>query len=80
MHQAVPWDLGGLGVKNLVGQLCAPFAWHVVRQGDGWTYYENGITRKRRCVWDGSLRGYADYKFLRSGDIVDGPYGREVIP
>jgi hypothetical protein len=58
--------------------ICAPFAWKVVRQHDGYIYFENAITGQRRCHWDGSVWGHTDYSFMRSGDVSYGPFGREV--
>ena len=43
-------------------------------------YYENRVSGQRRCRWDGSRYSYVDYEFIRPGDIVEGPFGREVVP
>jgi hypothetical protein len=59
--------------------ICAPFAWKVVRHCDGYTYFENAITGRRRCYWDGSVWGHIDYSFMRLGDVSYGPFGRDVI-
>ena len=64
---------------KLVAWICAPFAWKVVRQHEGYNYFENAVTGQRRCCWDGSPRCYPDYKFLRLGDICYGSLGREVL-
>jgi hypothetical protein len=56
----------------------APFAWKVVRQHDGYTYFENAVTGQRTCRWDGNAWGHIDYSFMRSGDVSYGPFGREV--
>ena len=45
---------------------------------DGYTYSENALTGQRSCHWTGSVWGHIDYKFMRSGDISYGPFGREV--
>ena len=60
--------------------LRALFAWSLVRKHDAWTYYENSVTGQRRCRWDGSRYSYVDYDFIRPGDVVEGPFGREVVP
>jgi hypothetical protein len=44
-----------------------PFAWKVVREHDGYTYFENAITGRRRCYWTGSVKGHIDNRFMRSG-------------
>ena len=59
--------------------ICSPFAWKVVRQHDGYTYFENAVTGRRRCYWDRSGWGHVDCNFMRSGDVSFGPFGREVI-
>jgi hypothetical protein len=64
-------DLGTVGVSfngvrvrlgrdpmKLLARIGAPFAWKVVRQHDGYTYFENSITGQRRCHWTGSLWGH----------------------
>jgi len=84
-------DLGTVGVSfngvrvrlgrdpmKLLARIGAPFAWKVVRQHDGYTYFENSITGQRRCNWTGSIWGHIDYKFMRAGDVSYGPFGREV--
>jgi hypothetical protein len=50
-----------------------------VRRNGSWTYYENQVTGQRRCRWDGTGYGHVDYEFIRLGDIVEGPFGREVV-
>jgi hypothetical protein len=69
--------LGRVPVK-LLAWICSPFAWKVVRQHDGYTYSENALTGQRSCHWTGNVWGHIDYKFMRSGDISYGPFGREV--
>jgi hypothetical protein len=71
----------GLGrdPMKLLAWIRAPFAWKVVRQHDGYTYFENAVTGRRRCYWDGSGWGHVDYSFMRLGDVSYGPFGREVI-
>jgi hypothetical protein len=64
---------------KLFAWICAPFAWKVVRQYDGYTYFENAVTGQRRCHWTGSVWGRIDYKFMRSGDVSHGPFGRQVF-
>jgi hypothetical protein len=64
---------------NLMRLLRAPFAWRVVRRFDGWTYFENTVTGRRRCDWDGVSSARIDYKFMRPGDIVHGMRGRKVL-
>jgi hypothetical protein len=34
--------------------------------------------RVNAAHWTGSVWGHIDYKFMRSGDISYGPFGREV--
>jgi hypothetical protein len=63
---------------KLVAWIRAPFAWKVVRQRDGYTYFQNAISGQRSCQWDGYTWDYIDYKFMRSGDVSYGPLGREV--
>jgi len=53
-------------------------AWKVVRQHDGYTYFENAVTGRRSCHWTGSVWGHIDYSFMRSGDVSYGPFGRQV--
>lgn len=79
----VPFDqrqgvVGRIPVK-LLAWICALFAWKVVRQHDGHTYFENAVTGQRRCHWNGSAWGHIDYNFMRSGDVSYGPFGREVF-
>jgi hypothetical protein len=57
----------------------ASFAWKVVRQHDGYTYFENAVTGQRNCRWDGSAWGHIDYEFMCSGDVSYGPFGRQVF-
>jgi hypothetical protein len=42
---------------KLLAWIRAPFAWKVVRQHDGYTYFENAVTGQRNCRWDGSAWG-----------------------
>jgi hypothetical protein len=63
---------------KLLAWVRAPFAWKVVRQHDCYTYFENAVTGRRSCQWDGSGWGHIDYSFMRSGDVAHGPLGREV--
>jgi hypothetical protein len=49
-----------------------------VRQHDGYTYLENAVTGRRTCRWDGSGWGRIDHKFMRSGDVSYGPFGRQL--
>jgi hypothetical protein len=51
---------------KLLAWIRAPFAWKVVGRHDGYTYFENAITGRRHCHWDGSGWGH-------------GPIGREVF-
>jgi hypothetical protein len=72
---------GGLGriPVKLLAWICAPFAWKVVRQHNGYSYFENAVTGRRRCRWDGNGWGRVDYSFMRSGDVSYGPFGRQVF-
>ena len=63
---------------KLLARIGAPFAWKVVRQHDGYTYFENSITGQRRFNWTSSVWGHIDHKFMRSGDVAYGPFGRQV--
>ena len=63
---------------KLLARIDAPFAWKVVRQYDGYSYFENAITGRRCCHWTGSVWGHIDYKFMRAGDVSNGPLGRQV--
>lgn len=54
---------------KLLARIGAPFASKVVRLHDGYTYFENSITGRRSCRWDGSVWGHVDYNFMRSGDV-----------
>jgi len=65
---------GRIPVK-LLAWICAPFAWKVVRQCNGYTYFENAVTGRRRCRWDCSW-DHVDYSFTRLGN---GPFGRQVF-
>jgi hypothetical protein len=69
------WDW----VMDLIRWFRAPFAWRFVHQDAPWTYFENTVTGQRRCRWDGGRYTYVDYDFIRPGDIVEGPFGREVV-
>ena len=64
---------------KLLAWICAPFAWKVVRQHNGYSYFENAVTGRRRCRWDGDGWGRVDYSFMRSGDVSYGPFGRQVF-
>jgi hypothetical protein len=64
---------------KLLGWIGAPFAWKLVRQHNGYSYFENAVTGRRRCRWDGSGWGHVDYSFMRSGDVSYGPFGRQVF-
>jgi hypothetical protein len=64
---------------KLLARIGAPLAWKVVRQHDGYTYFENSITDQRSCRWDGSAWGHVDYNFMRSGDISYEPFGRRTL-
>jgi hypothetical protein len=63
---------------KLLAVIHAPFAWKVVRQRDGYTYFEYAVTGRRRCHWTASVWGRVDYSFMRSGDVSYGPFGRQV--
>ena len=63
---------------KLLARIRAPFAWKVVRQHDCYTYLQNAITGQRSSRWDGNGWGRVDYNFMRSGDVVYGPLGRQV--
>ena len=64
---------------GLIRWFRALFAWTFVRRDGPWSYFENKVTGQRRCCWDGSVYRYVDYGFIRPGDIVDGPFGREIV-
>ena len=64
---------------KLLAWICSPFAWKLVGQHDGYIYFENAITGRRSCHWDGSVWGQVDTGFMRSGDVSYGPFGREVF-
>ncbi len=64
---------------KLLAWISAPFACRVVRQHDGYTYFENAVTCQRRDRWDGSAWGHVDYNFMRLGDVSYGPFGRQVF-
>jgi len=64
---------------DLIRRFRALFAWTFVRKKGPWTYFENKVTGQRRCRWDGTRYTYVDYDFIRCGDIVEGPFGREVV-
>ena len=63
---------------KLLAWIRVPFAWKVVRQYDGYTYFENAVTGRRTCRWDGSGWGRIDHKFMRSGDVSYGPFDRQL--
>jgi hypothetical protein len=69
--------LGRIPVK-LFAWICAPFVWKVVRQRNGYTYFENAVTGRRRCRWDG-IWDHVDYSFMRSGNVSCGPLDRQVF-
>ena len=50
-----------------------------MREHDGYTCFENAITGRRRCYWTGSVWGHIDNRFMRSGDVSYGPFGRQVF-
>ena len=54
------------------------FRLKLVRQHNGYSYFENAVTGRRRCRWDGSGWGHVDYSFMRSGDVSYG-FGRQVF-
>jgi hypothetical protein len=58
---------------KLLAWICASFAWKVVRQHDGYIYFENAIMGQRSRRWDDSAWGRVDYKFMRSDDVSYGP-------
>ena len=64
---------------GLIRWIRALFAWSLVRRDGPWSYFENKVTGQRRCRWDGSVYRYIDYDFIRAGDIVEGPFGREIV-
>jgi hypothetical protein len=64
---------------KLLAWIRAPLAWEVVRQHDGYTYFENAVIGQRRYHWHGNAWGRIDYKFMRSGDVSYGPFGRQVF-
>jgi hypothetical protein len=64
---------------KLLAWIGAPFAWKLVRQHNGYSYFENAVTGRRRCRWDGSGWGHVDYSFMRSGDVSYGPFGGQVF-
>jgi hypothetical protein len=70
--------LGRIQVK-LLAWISALFAWKVVRQYDGYTYFQNAITGQHSCRWDRSTWGRIDYNFMRRGDVSYGPFGRRVF-
>ena len=72
---AAAWDC----VMGFFRWFRAHFAWGLVRRDGPWSYFENKVTGRRRCRWDGSVYRYVDYEFIRPGDIVEGPFGREVV-
>ena len=55
------------------------FAWKRVGQDTAWIYFENRVTGQRRCRWRGDSYPPADYRFIRPGDIIEGPFRREVL-
>ena len=61
---------------KLLAWICTPFAWKVVRQRNGYTYFENAVTGWRSCRWDGNGWGHVDYSL---GDVSYGPFGRQVF-
>jgi hypothetical protein len=64
---------------KLLAWICAPFAWKVVRQHSGYSYFENAVTSRRRSRWDCSGWGHVDYSFMRWSDVSYGPFGRQVF-
>ena len=37
---------------KLLAWICAPFAWKVVRQHDGYTHFENAVTGRRDVSYE----------------------------
>jgi len=57
------------------------FCWHEVRASQSWHYMENSLTGQRKAIWSGVNGGYQplDRRWLRTGDIIVGPYGRALL-
>jgi hypothetical protein len=55
------------------------FAWKRVREDRDWSYFENAVTGQRQGRWRGGRYTLVDYQFVRPGDIIDGPFGREIL-
>jgi hypothetical protein len=70
------WELR---VKHPIRWTLSLFAWTVVKRDEAWIYFENRVTGQRRCRWNGKVVARADYSFMRTGDIVDGPFGHETL-
>ena len=68
-----------LKAKQGVRWLRSLFAWRHVRQEGAWVYFENSVTGQRRCRWRGDGYTPADYRFIRPGDIIEGPFRREIL-
>ena len=64
---------------KLLAWICAPFAWKVVRQHNGYTYFENAVTGRRTLPLGRQRLGRVDYSFVRSGDVSYGPFGCQVF-
>jgi len=66
-------------LNDLFQVLRAPFSWQRLENGPVWKRYENDITGQRYSVWCGG--GYQPFPdgWLRSGDVVYGRFGREVV-
>jgi hypothetical protein len=68
-----------LKAENGVRWVRSLFAWKHVRQDKVWIYFENSVTGQRRCRWRGDGYAPVDYRFIRPGDIIEGPFRREVL-
>jgi hypothetical protein len=66
-------------VNHLIGWVRAYCARKVVRKHKSWVCFENATTSRRRCCSSANSWGDVDYTFMRSGDVVLGPFGREVV-
>jgi hypothetical protein len=66
-------------VNHPIGRVRAYGARKVVRKQESWVCCANAIaSRRRRCSSAGSW-GDMDDTSMRSGDVVQGPFGREVV-
>jgi hypothetical protein len=68
-----------LKVRDAVRWVRSQFAWKPVGQDAAWIYFENGVTGQRCCRWRGERYVPADYHFIRPGDIIEGPFRREIL-